>query len=256
MFMLVAIFQVVVTLIIMSWILKRKTGEKFTKKAVAKFLVMGFLSFVLGIILANYIPTKEVFSDLNPLLGGFLSAFLLAALYEEILKYLFFRLALFKNREAKCWLDVVIVAVVVAIGFTLLEDIEYVIAGVGNIIRALIPGHILFQIYMGYFYGKARVTGKFRYHVLSLAVPILLHTLFDMFIIGLLFIIKDPIAVRSMTNEQIMALPNVGFMVPLTICTVITLVGMFVLLIISLKNINTWSKKGQKQELLNPAPEN
>ena len=48
-----------------------------------------------------------------------------------------------------------------------------------------IPCHLLFQFYMGYYYGKARVTKKPVYHVLSLLVPILWHTVFDMFIVAI-----------------------------------------------------------------------
>lgn len=63
---------------------------------------------------------------------------------SEIIKYIVFRLAIGKNREVVCWLDVIIAAIAVGIGFTLLEDVTYLFEGAGTIVRAILPGHILF----------------------------------------------------------------------------------------------------------------
>ena len=42
---------------------------------------------------------ENKFFDLNPILAGFLTALLTAALFEELVKYILFRLALIKNEE-------------------------------------------------------------------------------------------------------------------------------------------------------------
>ena len=44
------------------------------------------------------------------------------------------------------------------------------------ILRALSPAHFVFGVIMGYFWGKYLVSGKKRYRLLSLAVPVLYHT--------------------------------------------------------------------------------
>ena len=104
---------------------------------------------------------------------------------------------------------------------------------------------------MGYYYGKARVTGKAKYHVLSLLVPILVHTLFDTFVISLKFAIGDVSVLSSITTmEEITALPNGGYMIPLVVGIIVTMLGMVIWLIVALAKISKWSKNGQKQELL------
>ena len=128
---------------------------------------------------------------------------------------------------------------------------EFAISGDTTLLRAFLPGHILFQFLMGYYYGKARVTGKVKYHVLSLLVPILVHTLFDLFIISLKFAIGDVSVLSSITTmEEITALPNGGYMIPLGVGIVVTMVGMLIWLIAALVKIGKWSKNGEKQELL------
>ena len=119
---LVPIVQLAVCLLILRWLLKQKPGERFSKKAVWRFLLFGALSAVVLIALSLASPIKkDAFFDLHPLLSGFLTALLTAALLEEVLKYILFRLAIRKNGEVLCWQDAILAAVIVAIGFTLLD---------------------------------------------------------------------------------------------------------------------------------------
>ena len=235
---LAVLVSLAVSIIILVLLLKKKPGERFSGKAVWRFLLFGALSLIVPLALSLIFPINpDTFSHLNPLLGGFLASLLTAALAEELIKYFFFRLAVRKNAEVRCWLDAIIAAMLVAIDTTLL--------------RAFLPGHILFQFLMGYYYGKARVTGKVKYHVLSLLVPILVHTLFDLFIISLKFAIGDVSVLSSITTmEEITALPNGGYMIPLGVGIVVTMVGMLIWLIAALVKIGKWSKNGEKQELL------
>lgn len=248
---LVPLVQFAVCYLILVWLLKRKPGERFSKKAVAKFLLFGALSAV-----ACFLPgmvfslERDSFFGLNPILSGFLTALITAALLEETVKYIFFRLAIRKCDEVVCWLDVIIAAISVSIGFTLLEDLTYLFDGSGTILRALLPGHLLFQAIMGYYYGKARVTKQLRYDVLSLAVPILAHTLFDMFLIANLSIVGDAEAAAKMSEAEIRALPYANYMVPLLVCAIAVFVLTFIALIVTAVKINRWSKRGEKQELL------
>ena len=250
--MLIAfIVQVVVCILILRWLLKKKTGRPFSKKMVARLLGAGMIAVVacFSISLALLIK-RDTFFGLNPILAGFLTALLTAALFEELVKYITFRLALVKNREVISWLDVIIAAVIVGMGFTLLEDAEFAVAGSTNILRAIIPGHLLFQGIMGYYYGKARVTKKRFYDVLSLAVPILVHTLFDMFLIALMSILGDVNALLTLSEEEIVSIPYWGYVIPLLVCALATFVFTMVATIILFRKIGVWSKKGEKQEAL------
>lgn len=248
---LVPVVQFAVCFLILRWLLKKKAGEPYSKKTVAKFVLFGALSTVVIFVLMLVLSLdRETFFGMNPILSGFLTALITAALIEEILKYLFFRLAIRKNREVVCWLDAIIAAVAVSVGFTLLEDLTYLFDGGGSIIRAVIPAHLLFQIFMGYYYGKARVTKKAVYDVLSLVVPILWHTAFDMFLIGLMSIVGDVNTLTGMTAAQLNALPYANYMLPMLICGIVLIVVTLIALIVMLRKIAVWSRNGEKQELL------
>lgn len=248
---LAAVVQFAVCFLILAWLLKKKTGELYSKKTVVKFVLFGAIGVVLWYCSTLVLPLKEdTFFGMNPILSGFLTALITAALIEEIVKYIVFRLAIRKNREVICWLDVIIAAIAVGVGFALLEDVTYLFDGAGTIIRAILPGHLLFQGLMGYYYGKARVTKQFKYHVMSLAVPILVHTLFDMFIIGMMSIVGSPETLTGFTEEQLLSLPYYSYLIPMLICAVVVIICTLIALILLLRKIAVWSRKREKQELL------
>lgn len=246
----IAILEIAICVGLMIYLLKQKKGEKYSAGAVIKFLGFGALALIIGVVVSILLNFDvKMFGDINPLLSGFLAAFLTAAVYEEVLKYIFFRLSLIKNKGAVNHLDVIIGAALVGIGFTVAENIEFAISGSGNVFRALLPMHILFQLVMGYFYGKAKVTKKAFYHVLALVVPIVLHTIFDMPIICMMTVLGD-IKVKELTEENFTSLPYYNYFVPLIVAFVMVTVGMLAFFIVSLVNVGRWSKSGKKQELL------
>jgi RsiW-degrading membrane proteinase PrsW (M82 family) len=245
------ILQVVVCVLILRWLLKKKPGQPFSRKMVWKLTGAGALAVILGLIISLGLNIKkDTFFHLNPILAGFLTALLTAALLEEGVKFVMFRLAMIKNKEVTCWLDAVIAGILVGIGFTLLEDVEFAISGATNILRAIIPGHLLFQGLMGYFYGKARVTKKPVYDVLSLVVPILAHTFFDMFLIAEKAILGDFAQYTSLTEEQLTQIPNWEYTVPLLVCAIAAMIITFIALVVMLRKIGVWSKNGELQEAL------
>ena len=248
---LAALVQFAVCFLILAWLLKKKPGEPYSKKSVVKFVLFGAIGIVLWYCSSLVLPLNEdTFFGMNPILSGFLTALITAALIEEIVKYIMFRLAIRKNPEVVCWLDVIIAAIAVGVGFTLLEDVTYLFDGAGTIVRAILPGHLLFQGLMGYYYGKARVTKQFKYHVLSLVIPILVHTLFDMFIIGLMSIVGSSEALAGFSAEQLATLPYYSYIIPMLICAIVVLICALIALILFLRKIAVWSRKGEKQELL------
>lgn len=247
---LAALVQFAVCFFILRWVLK-KTGEPYSKKTVVKFVLFGALGVVLWFCLSLVLPLEDdTFFGMNPILSGFLTALITAALAEEIVKYIMFRLAIRKNQEVVCWLDAIVAAVAVGVGFTLLEDVTYLFDGAGTIVRAILPGHLLFQGLMGYYYGKARVTKQFKYHVLSLVVPILAHTLFDMFLTGMMSIVGSHETLTALTEEQLASLPYYNYLIPMLICAAVVIVVFLVALIMFLRKIAEWSRTGEKQELL------
>ena len=249
----VMIVQALVCVLLLFRLLKDKGGERFTAKAVWKFLLFGALVyFVLTALALIFDVNKRVFWNMNPIPAGFLSAFLLAAIPEEGMKYIFFRLAVRKNRELVTRHDAVIAAVILAIGFTILEDIQYTVFGSGSILRAFLPMHLLFQGVMGYWYGRAKAEGKPFFHVLSLALPVLMHTLFDMFLIGLMAALGTD-RLQGLDSETVMALPYFNYLIPMLVAAIAVMVAGLVGLIVLFGKIRKWKKNGQLQEPLQKA---
>lgn len=246
------VVEVLVLVLLLRYALKQKTGEKFSKKAMVRFILFGLLTGVVLDLLGQVTALNpHMFFSMNPLIAGFLTALLLAAIPEEIIKYVLFRLAVRKNEEIKNVHDMVIVAVIIAFGFSLLEDIQYTVFGSsGAILRALVPGHLLFQVVMGYYYGRAKAEKKPAYHVLSLAAPILIHTLFDMFLLSLMAIVGDDISavVGTLTAEEIMSMPYYNLMLPLLICALVVLVATLVAIVIVFVNIKRKRESAVMQE--------
>ena len=251
MLILVLIVEFLICFLILRWLLKKKTGAPYSKKTVIRFVLFGALSTVLNVVLMLVTPiTPDMFYGMNPILSGFLTALITASLIEEVLKYIMFRLAVRNSREVVCWLDAVIAAIAVGIGFTLLEDVTYLFEGGGTVLRAVLPMHLLFQAVMGYYYGKARVTKQAKYDVLSLAVPILLHTVFDMFILGMMSIVGKSETLTSLTAEQLNALPYANYLIPMLVCAIVIMAVFLIALILMLRKVGVWSRNGEKQEPL------
>ena len=60
-----AIAQFAVNILVLIWILKKKPGERFSKKTVVKSLLCGMLVLVVGFLLPL---KKDTFFGMNPLL--------------------------------------------------------------------------------------------------------------------------------------------------------------------------------------------
>ena len=248
--LIVAAFEAAVALLIIRWLIGKKAGEPFSRKTSMKIVLLGGASAFIIMIASIFTPVESPFGISNPVLYGFVDALTMAALLEEGLKYGAFRLAMRKNTQARCWLDAVLVGALVAMGFTLIEDVEYSLFGnYYTLIRAFLPMHALFGAIMGYYYGKAKVTGSMKYHVLSLAVPILAHTFIDMWIIGIKRILDAAgVDAETLSEEELMSLPNAEYLEPLGYVAIATMAVFFVLLVLSFRKISQWSKNVELQE--------
>ncbi len=252
----IILIQIIVCVLILRWLLKQKAGEPFSRKAVVKLLLWGAVSYVATwVIVLSLNIDENLFAGFNPLLTGFLTALVLAALLEELVKYAVFRLAVRKNAEVVTWHDAVIAAVTVSTGFLLMEDIQYTVFGGGSFLRAILPCHLLFQGIMGYFYGKAKVMKKPLFHVLSVAVPILWHTAFDMFLISMKAAVGEEILnnLSSFKPEDIAALPYFNLLIPMLAAAIAVMVISLVALIIMFVKIKKWREESRLQEPLEAA---
>ncbi len=133
----------------------------------------------------------DLFVAEDTLLYLVIDNFLCVALVEEFSKFFCLKWLSWKRPEFNYRFDGVVYAVTTAIGFEVFENIEYIIGSeIGNLstafIRASFPGHAIFGIYMGYYYGQAKTleqrgdkAGAKRLRISGLVVATLIHGLYD-----------------------------------------------------------------------------
>ncbi|MFA7190324.1 MAG: PrsW family glutamic-type intramembrane protease, partial [Sphaerochaetaceae bacterium] len=117
-------------------------------------------------------------------------AFLVVGVVEEGTKFFFLKRRTWKIPDFNYTFDAIVYAVFVSMGFALFENVKYVF-GYGLSValpRAFlaVPGHMGFAVFMGYFYGRAKVAesrgdakGKTLNLILSYVIAVLLHGFYD-----------------------------------------------------------------------------
>ncbi len=114
-------------------------------------------------------------------------SFFEAGIPEEFFKWLFLYILIWRSPQFDEYIDGIVYAVFISMGFACLENIMYVLPGsMGTAVsRALlsVPAHFLFAVIMGYYFsmGKFHPEERTRYMMLSLLLPIVGHGLFDTF---------------------------------------------------------------------------
>ena len=121
--------------------------------------------------------------------------FLVVGPVEETLKFGAVMAVVFLSREFNEWYDGILYAMVASLGFATLENIIYVVslgATVGFLRFFLsVPAHALFGGIMGFFLSGAKFSSKpFLWLLGALLIPILLHSLYNVFLVsGKIYII-------------------------------------------------------------------
>lgn len=152
-------------------------------------------SFLLGAIVSVLITTIlyvffDYFLPLNnkfSLTQLFIKAFFVVGLSEEFSKYVIVRYYSQPRRAFNEPFDGIVYAVMVSMGFAMIENLMYVFQGGLQValIRAFtaVPAHATFGIIMGYFMGKAKFNGmRIADNLIGLSLAVLLHGLYDFFL--------------------------------------------------------------------------
>ncbi|MFM7730836.1 MAG: PrsW family glutamic-type intramembrane protease [Flavobacteriales bacterium] len=169
--------------VIIMYLIYRHDLEKEPIKMLIKAFSGGigsiFLSLCISIPLGLALKPEGISS------AGF-DAFLGAALPEELAKWLIFYWIIRSSKHFDQYYDGILYAIFISMGFALVENLLYVFAGGMGVavMRAVlsVPGHMLFAIPMGYYFSLSRFEQgpKATIHLaLSIAIPVLLHGLFD-----------------------------------------------------------------------------
>lgn len=148
---------------------------------------------IFGFILQLFYP------DLGIIIGSFYDSFFIAALNEELFKFVAVMVIVWNSKYFDEKFDGIVYAVYVSLGFALVENILFVFSA-GDVIvwgffdprtetgilRAFtaVPAHAIFGITMGYFIGQAKFNLEKRGTLLTsaLLLPILLHGLYNFII--------------------------------------------------------------------------
>ena len=183
----IALFPVVALLFFIYFVDKyQKEPWSELLKAVAAGVLSALIALVAVMGVGHFFP---------PTVGGSIGdAFLNAAIPEELAKFFMLWLVLKSNRYFDEYFDGVVYAVCVGLGFAGLENILYLMGeedflavGVARGVLS-VPAHFLFAVAMGYYYAlvhfNQELTSKQKtfYTICVIAVPVLLHGLFDTFL--------------------------------------------------------------------------
>lgn len=178
--------------VLLCYVYKLDPVEKEPPRLLASLLVLGVVSVIPAILL------EMMFSSLvlESWTGGYFSFivienFLGVALMEEFCKFIFLRIRTWKDPAFNYVFDGIVYAVFVSLGFAIAENIMYVFEyGFGTgVMRAFtaIPGHCVFAVFMGFFYGEAKLAEaqgnsgrKTLLMACAIVSPIVWHGLYDL----------------------------------------------------------------------------
>jgi len=175
-------------IVVIFYIYIKDKFEKEPKKLLLYNFLFGaivsvFISSILYLFYDVYLPK----SDDSSVLQQFIKAFFVVALIEEFSKYVIVRFYAQPKSDFNEPFDGIIYAVMVSMGFAVVENLFYVFEGGLQValLRAFtaIPAHATFGILMGYFMGKAKFTNqKAKWNLIGLATAILFHGSYDFFL--------------------------------------------------------------------------
>lgn len=166
----------------------KKDKNREPIKLLLKCFFGGFLALIIALLID--LPLLYIGGEINdPFSKSFFEAFFVAAIPEEIAKFIILYWIVWKNKFFDEHYDGIVLAVFVSMGFAFIENILYVFEnGMQTAItRAIfaIPGHGLFAISMGYYFSLAKHENKSsmkKYLLLSILTPVLLHGTYDFFL--------------------------------------------------------------------------
>ncbi|MCR4565612.1 MAG: PrsW family intramembrane metalloprotease [Bacteroidales bacterium] len=176
-------------LVLIYYIYRKDKYQREPVRQLLKAFGYGILSVFVVLWIFGPAIAMVTIPEPSTAFGAFWNAFLTAGLPEEVAKLLCLWLFLRKNPYFDEYIDGIVYAVCVGMGFAAFENIGYLFSNADawreiGLLRAIlsIPGHFFFAVTMGYFYSKA-VFGdpakRIWNFALALLVPVLLHGLFD-----------------------------------------------------------------------------
>ena len=165
--------------------------DKFEKETPWPLILSYFFGMFLTLpsMYMEGLGTSLGWEESNNLLFLFLFSTLIVGFSEEITKYLGLLFFPYTQRFFNEPMDGIIYAVMIGMGFATLENLLYADRyGLDTVlVRAFtaVPAHGVFAIISGYYVGLAKFTPSRRitYLLLGILLPVLLHGIYDFFIL-------------------------------------------------------------------------
>lgn len=184
---LLLILSVLPVIVLLVYIYRSDKYEKEPLGLLAGAFGLGIVSVFVVVLL----PLPDGYAPFSVnWLNAVFSAFCCAGIPEELVKFFFLYVLIWKNKNFNEFFDGIVYAVFISLGFACIENITYVFGNetfrssvqVG-IARAIlsVPAHFLFAVIMGYFFSLAKFVPKhrLRYLLMSITLAILAHGIFD-----------------------------------------------------------------------------
>lgn len=182
---------VIPAVFLLFWVYRSDRLERESGRLLWRVIIAGVLSSLIALVLERlscWILDSAV--DEGSKLYNIILYFIIVAFAEEGSKYFMLWRRTWREPEFNCLYDGVIYAVFVSLGFAIWENISYVLSyGFATaLVRAVtaIPGHACFGVFMGVFYGFAKMEmkrgnrgGSIGYRILCILIPALIHGSYD-----------------------------------------------------------------------------
>ena len=184
---LVIVTALLPVLILGWWIYRKDSLRPEPLNMLFKAFFYGVGSTFVTLVIVQLLGMVGLMSyDLGSFSGAVSTALLSAALPEELSKLLMLWLFLRKNPYYDEYLDGIVYAACVGLGFAGAENILYLLQSenwmLTGVVRGLtaVPAHFAMGIAMGYFYSKRRFGDRSTVTMVCvLAVPVLIHWVYD-----------------------------------------------------------------------------
>lgn len=160
--------------------------DKFNKEPLW-MIIKAFCGGILSIPIA--LSFDSTVAGIIPGEGAFYNAFFQAGITEEVAKWMIFMIFIWKSRHFDEYIDGIVYACFISLGFACIENILYVFntetftSALGtSFMRGVlaVPAHFLFAVIMGYYLAMAKFGGRMVFNLaLSLIFPIIAHGTYD-----------------------------------------------------------------------------
>lgn len=177
-------------LLLIIYVYKKDKVEKEPIGLIIRIIIFGIISCIAAAFLESAESAVLPQYPEGSLENALVTSFCMAALVEETVKYLAMRFGSWKYPGFNYRFDGIVYGVSSAVGFAIYENIMYVAQyGLATaLVRAFtaVPLHAFCGVFMGVFYAyskRASILGKskFKWTLLALLVPMLIHGTYDTF---------------------------------------------------------------------------